>query len=249
MIPYFSLENIQLGPITIQVWGAFVAFGILIATYTSAKFFKKQGGLGKEIYDVAFWIIISAFIFARIFHVFLYDPGFYLTNPEQIIAFWHGGFSIMGGFVGSIIAFLLMKLDWQTYVDPLIYGLPLGIGCGRIGCFLIHDHPGTLTDFFLGVRQSDGVIRHDHGLYLSINGFILALIFFYLSKRKWHKGFYAQVFLVWYGIVRFFLDFYRLIDVKYWGLTPAQYISILMFISGVAWWYYSKNKKYENNVT
>lgn len=145
----------------------------------------------------------------------------------------------MGGFAGALAAFLIYarkkRLNLIASADALIFGLPLGLGCGRIGCFLVHDHPGTMTDFFLGVKQSGGGAIHDHGLYLSLNGFALALAFYLLSRKKRKEGFFVQVFLIWYGAVRFFLDFFRAQDAVYLGLTPAQYFSILMFATGLIW--------------
>jgi phosphatidylglycerol:prolipoprotein diacylglycerol transferase len=37
-------------------------------------------------------------------------------------------------------------------------------------------------------------------------------------------GTYIAIFCIWYGVVRFILDFYRAVDVRYLGLTPAQYL-------------------------
>lgn len=239
MIPYFQFETLQIGPITLQVWGMLVALGILIGAWTSARFAEKRGEKREFIYNVAFWIILGSFVGARFFHVFIYEPNFYLNNPHEILKIWHGGFSVLGGFVGALVAYLiyakLNKFNWIEKTNVIIYGLPLGLGCGRIGCFLIHDHPGTLTDFALGVQQPGGGARHDHGLYLSINGFILAFVFYLLSKKDRWPGFFLQVFMIWYGIVRFFLDFWRIIDSRYFGLTPAQYGSVLMVVIGIFW--------------
>lgn len=109
--------------------------------------------------------------------------------------------------------------------------------------FLGHLHPGTETAFFLGVKYPDGIIRHDLGLYLSINGLVLFLIFLILLKKKVKQGTFIIVFLLWYGVIRFLLDFLRahdgnMVDTRYYNLTPAQYASILIFVLGVVIWKY-----------
>ncbi|MBI4122000.1 MAG: prolipoprotein diacylglyceryl transferase [Parcubacteria group bacterium] len=239
MIPYFELTQIHLGPLTIQVWGTMVALGILIGAAASTRFGVRLGLDKDRLQRAAFWVVLSAFIGARLFHILAYDPATYLADPWETFKIWHGGFSAMGGFIGAVIGYVvwvrLHKINWLKYADALVYGLPLGMGCGRIGCFLIHDHPGTLTNSPLGVRYPDGQVRHDHGLYLAIDGFLLALVFFILAKKKRPDGFFCQLFLVWAGLVRFFLDFYRLLDARYFGLTPAQYGSVIMVVAGVAW--------------
>ncbi len=238
MIPYFQFTTIHLGFITIQVWGLLVALGILVATTVAARKAKNDGLDPNLVWDFAFWVVFAAFIGARLFEVF-YNPAFYFGNPIQLLYVWNGGLSEMGGFIGAVIALVwylkLHQLDVKRYADAVAFALPLGFGIGRIGCFLIHDHPGTLTHFILGVKYPDG-IRHDHGLYLSIEGFLLFFFFVYLSKRGVKTGTYVYAFLIIHGTVRFFLDFLRIIDVRYFYLTPAQYMSMLMVAAGIFLW-------------
>lgn len=246
MIPYFQFTTIELGPITIQVWGLMVAVGILAGAWAGTKMAKSRGLDSKVIWDLVVWVIVGAFVFARIFHV-IYEPGTYLNDPFELVRIWHGGFSVMGGFLGAVIVGVLYlrrrKVDVWSYADAAVFGLPLGLFIGRIGCFFIHDHPGMLTNFFLGVGYPDGV-RHDHGLYLSINSLVLFLFFLWLVHKKARIGTYLVAFLVWYGVARFFLDFFRatdgaIVDSRYLGLTPAQYSAIIMVAAGIWIW----NKK------
>lgn len=242
MIPYFQLQTIHLGPVGIQVWGTMVALGILLGAKASEYMLKRRGLDPKFVWEALGWIMVGAFVFARLFHILFYDASFFLAHPEQIIAFWHGGMSISGGFLGAVLAavwFMRKKgVDVWAYTDAMLFGLPLGLFVGRIGCFLIHDHPGTASDFFLAVEYPDGVARHDHGLYLSLNGLLLFLAFVWMVKRKVRQGMFIVVFLVWYGVARFGLDFLRaregaIVDERYLGLTPAQYLSLLMVCAGI----------------
>lgn len=242
MIPYFEFTQFNLGPVPVQVWGLMVALGILCATWVAGRFAEHRGQDGEVMWDTVFWAILGAFIFARVFHVFFYELSFYLENPSQILAIWHGGWSSVGGFLGGAIGGLwyLKKrnVDVWAYADTAVFGLPVGLFLGRIGCFLIHDHPGTATDFILGVEYPDGIVRHDHGLYLALNGLLMSLVFAYLAKRNAKTGTYIVTFLVWYGLVRFPLDFLRadsgaIVDKRWLGLTPAQYFALLMVAVGV----------------
>lgn len=242
MIPYIEFTQFSLGPLTIHVWGIFVALGFLLGTWACARFAKEQGLQAKIFWDALAWIIIGSLLVGRIFHVFFYEPEFYLAHPGSIFAIWEGGMSIMGGFVGALFFgvwyLYARKVDIWKYVAVGIFGLPLGLFVGRIGCFLIHDHPGTPTHFFLGVLYPDGVVRHDHGLYLSLNGLVLFLFFLWMRKQKINPEAYPIVFLLWYGTVRFFLDFFRategaIVDERYLSLTPAQYASIGMVLLGL----------------
>jgi len=174
MIPYIYFPHFSVGPLTIQVWGLMVALGFLIGATVSARMIKKQGLDAVMLWDLLVWILIASMVGARLFHILFYEPSYYFAHPFEIMAIWNGGMSSMGGFAGAVIAsiwFLRRRhVDVWKYADAAIFGLPLGYGIGRIGCFFIHDHPGTATDFFLGIRYPDGMIRHDLGLYLFLNG-------------------------------------------------------------------------------
>jgi phosphatidylglycerol:prolipoprotein diacylglycerol transferase len=178
--------------------------------------------------------------------VFFYDFSFYQKNIAEIIAIWHGGMSSLGGFVGAALTILLFVLkkklslkNFLPYLDIGALGLWLGWGIGRIGCFLIHDHPGTLSNFALAVKYPGGA-RHDLGLSDSLLGFGIFFLFFILYKTKVIKigsGMLIRWSVFAYAVVRFFLDFLRATDlarsdVRYFYLTPAQW-GMLVVVLGL----------------
>jgi phosphatidylglycerol:prolipoprotein diacylglycerol transferase len=252
MIPSFSLTSFSIGPLTVQVWGMLVALGFVVGAGAAGWMAKKRGLKANIVYDLAPWLVIAGMVGGRLGHVLLYDPGYYLARPLEIVALWEGGMSVFGGFLACIacgVWYLKKKqVDVHAYADVLVFGLPVGKIFGRIGCFLIHDHPGTLTDFALGVRYPDGEVRHDLGLYLAINALVMAAVFFWLAKRGARQGTYIVIFLIWYGIVRFSLDFLRVVDVRYAGLTPGQYLSLLFVLGGIGYGLWIKHgvKKQES---
>jgi len=237
MIPYFSLTTLSLGPITLHAWGLFVALGFLLGGFMAARFAKQRGDDPQIIWDLLVWVAIAGMIGGRLGHVLFYDPGYYAAHLMEVFEIWKGGLSIYGGFILASITGLLYlrhrKFDIYRYTDIVAFGMPFGMWIGRIGCFLIHDHPGTLTDFALGMRFPDGAVRHDLGLYESINAFFMAMFMLWLSRKARPVGTYLAVFSIWYGVTRFVLDFLRVIDVRYFGLTPGQYFSMVLFGFGV----------------
>ncbi|HTK04664.1 MAG TPA: prolipoprotein diacylglyceryl transferase [Candidatus Eisenbacteria bacterium] len=253
MIPYFRYTFIPIGPVRIQVWGLMVASGIIVATLLGRREAKRRG-LDPELFvDFGTWIMVSALIVARLFHAFAYEPAAYLADPLRILRVWEGGMSSFGGFLGAAIGALLFarkrKLDFHAYADAACYAFPLGYGIGRIGCFLIHDHPGTLSHSLLAVQYPGGA-RLDHGLLLSLVGFALFALFTFLNRRREAdrraSGRFLPLLMVFYGAIRFVLDFYRAYDLpgsdtRYLALTPAQYGSLLLVAAG-AWLFYGLRK-------
>jgi len=237
MIPYFASETYHLFGITFRTWGTLVALGYALGTFLAWRRAKAKALDPNKVLDLAFWILIAAFIGARLFHVLFYDPFYYLAHPLDAIDPRKPGYSMFGGFIGAALMFTgfvrKQELNFLTYADALVWGLPWGIGIGRIGCFLIHDHPGTFTSFFLGVRYPDGLVRHDLGLYLSLIGFATGMFFLILNRRPRGPGFWLGLFMIIEGLTRFTLDFLRIADARYFGLTPTQWLSIPLAIGGM----------------
>lgn len=238
MIPYISFTSFNIGPIAIQVWGLFVALGILSALIVSFKLAKKRELEFRRIPDLGFWVILAALIGGRIVYV-LGKLDHYLEYPIDILKVWEGGMSISGGFIFAIVAGYFYckqgRLNFWDYAEVYIFGLPLGLFIGRLGCFFIFDHPGVETSFFLGERYADGLIRHNHGLYLSLNGLLLFIAFLILNKtvKPKFRMFYMSIFLIEYGIMRFSIDFLRIGDPTFFYLTIAQYLSIFMVVIAI----------------
>jgi prolipoprotein diacylglyceryltransferase len=178
------------------------------------------------------------------------------------------GLSSYTGFAGSVVGLLVWK--WRRGIsmiavgDLSLFAFPVGWIFGRTGCFITHDHPGAITDFFLGVEnwgsptaehipffgygtnEPTGIVRHDLGFYEVLWSIAVMVLFFALATKRRRRGFYMGLICVLYAPIRFFLDFLRAEpvdqgDIRYLGLTPGQYGSIALFLTGVAvwWWIYS----------
>jgi len=236
VLPYFTLIQLHLGPIAIQAWGLFVTLGFVVGGAVASWLTKRRGLKPEVVWDMLGWLLLSSMVFGRVFFVLFYYPGYFIERPLEVFAIWQGGMSMMGGLFGAalvaIIYFKRKKLDWFQYSDAIIFGLPIGYAIGRIGCFLIHDHPGIPTSFFLGVQYPDGIIRHDLGLYEIFVGLILFLIFLAWQKRA-KVGFFLSTFLIGYGVARLLLDFLRLDDPRFAFLTAGQYFGLLLLAGGI----------------
>lgn len=238
MLPYFEWHTINLGPVQLQVWGLFVGLGFILGNYAAGWMAKRRGQEPKIVYDLLPWLVLAGLIGGRVGHVLFYDPSYYLAQPLEALEIWKGGLSMFGGLIAAVLVVMIFlrrrKVNLMSYADTLAFGLPFGIWLGRIGCFLIHDHPGTATHFILGTKFPDGVVRHDLGLYESLASLAMSLVFLWLARKPRPTGTYLATFAISYGLFRFGTDFLRVNDVRYFGLTPAQYLCFALIAIGVA---------------
>lgn len=254
MIPYFEPVAFQFGPIPIHLFGILVATGILLGVRQVVKRGEQLGLAAEDTASMTTWAIITGFLVSHVFDVLTYQPGTLLEGP-----WWKAllhlvnpadGISSFGGFLGALIGILVWvarrrahasdgasKPSLLANLDAAAYGGVTGWFFGRLGCFSAHDHPGLPTHFFLGVDYGPhfpGGVRHDLGLYEAIFTLGLMIAFRLLARRAHPAGFYLALVGVSYAPVRFGLDFLRVADERYFGLTPAQYGSIGLFVVGVA---------------
>lgn len=246
MIPYFEWRVIPLGPISLQVWGLFVSLGAALALFIAVRRAKRFGLRPDYLLDAGLWMIAAGFLFARLFHIFLYEPAYYLAQPLEMLKIWHGGLSSFGGLAGATAGFFCyawkrgfsVEMKWRV-ADVLAFGAVFGWMLGRVGCVMIHDHPGVLCPTcFLAIRTREGSARLDMALVEIVAMIPLALAFFLARRRTHREGWFVSILFMYYGVLRFILDFFRAMDLagadtRYFGLTPAQYGGILLLALGI----------------
>ncbi|MEM9731446.1 MAG: prolipoprotein diacylglyceryl transferase family protein [Myxococcota bacterium] len=264
-IPWFRLEawDIPLpfsvpvlgDTLSIQPFGVLVATGVLLGAWVAGRFAERNELDVTATGDLVTWAVVTGFIMGYLLNGFFYERETFmrvLAHPSEFFTTWLG-LSSYGGFFGGILGCFLWR--WRTnkpllpYANAVCFGLPVGWLFGRTGCFVVHDHPGKVTDFPLAVAEyhfgaPPYLPRHDLGLYEVLYSICIVALFFFLEKRRKRiTGFYCAMLPLVYAPVRFFLDFLRAApleggDVRYAGLTPAQWSSIAMLLIGLAVWRY-----------
>ena len=142
-----------------------------------------------------------------------------------------------------------------AYLDVAAFVFPVSLMIGRIGCALAHDHPGAVTSFPLAISLESPAAQdyitavyvaagraaelpasatlaqlgfHDLGVYEALYlGLIVVPMMLLLTRRSHAHGFFLSAFVLMYMPARFLLDFLRVSDVRYTGLTPAQWVAVL----------------------
>ena len=220
--------------------------GIVLAWIYIKKFILKETEYSKYIDDLISYVIIGVIIGGRLGYVIFYNFEYYINNPLEILMIWTGGMSFHGGVLGVIISTYLFckknKLSTFYFLDLISLSAPIGIFLGRIANFINSELYGTKTDFFLAVifEKVDSVSRHPSQLYEAFfEGIILFILLNFIYKKYInHKpGVLSALFLIFYSIFRFIIEFTREPDTHlglvFMELSQGQVMSILFFVVGL----------------
>ncbi len=220
--------------------------GILIGWILSKKFFISEEEIKEKFDDFITYLILGIIIGGRLGYVILYDPIYYLNNLTEIFKIWQGGMSFHGGLIGIIIVTIFFakknKSNPFKYLDIVAIVSPIGIFFGRLSNFINSELYGIETKLPWGVKftQIDNLYRHPSQIYEAIlEGIILFLIMVYFRNRGFLKtpGLISGLFLFFYSIFRFIIEFFRVPDEQLGyiilNLTMGQIISIFFLLTGI----------------
>ena len=228
-------------------------FGIILAWVYCKRFLIKDERELKLFDDLISFLIIGVIVGGRLGYVIFYNPIYYLKNPIEILMLWNGGMSFHGGTLGVIFATYLFskknKNNSFIFLDLIAMSAPIGIFLGRIANFINSELYGRQTDFLISVKfeRVDDLHRHPSQIYEAFFEGIVLFIFMNFFLRKYlykSPGVISSLFLVFYSIFRFFIEYTREPDSHigfvFLNLTQGQIISVLFFIIGLIL-FYKKN--------
>ncbi len=230
-------------------------FSIIIGWILSKKIFISDKNLKDNFDDFITYLIFGIIIGGRLGYVIFYNFEYYINNFFDIFKIWQGGMSFHGGLIGVIFASIWFAKKNNDnafkYLDVVSIVAPIGIFFGRIANFVNSELYGTETNLLWGVKfiKVDNIIRHPSQLYESLfEGLILFLILIYFRNKAFSKkpGFISGIFLFFYSVFRFVIEFFRVPDEHlgfiFFNLSMGQIISFIFFLIGI----YLIFTKYEN---
>ena len=193
------------------------------------------------------WAIIGVILGGRIGYVLFYQTNLFFTKPTYILEIWNGGMSFHGGLIGMILSIYLFSLKYKIqffYLSDLVSLVaPIGLFLGRISNFINTELYGRVTDFPLAIIYPlvDNNPRHPSQLYEAFfEGIILFLILlFYFNKKpkKYIIGTISGLFLIFYSIFRFLIEYLREPDYHlgfiFYYFSMGQLLCIPFLLAGL----------------
>lgn len=225
------MENIEFHP-----YGFVVGIAVMVGILLVEKISRIKAVSEKEFWQVIWWILLGGILGARLWHVAT-DFYLYQDNLIDIFRVWHGGLSILGAVAGGILAVVIFLLKNDRahfkerallYADLAIFGLPIAQAIGRIGNWLNNELYGLPTNlpWAITIPAENRVAGFEqfqtfHPLfaYEAVFTLLFGLLLWwnYLKAGKFFKfkiklgtGQIFIIYLLYYSVIRFFLDFLRI---------------------------------------
>jgi len=251
----FDPVAIQIFSIEIRWYSLAYIFGILIGWLYCKKILIKDKNISKLFDDLISYLIIGIILGGRLGYVIFYNLEYFLSNPIEILMIWHGGMSFHGGLLGVLASTIIYakkhNVNKFIFLDLIAGSAPIGIFLGRIANFLNSELYGRETDILWSVifTRIDNITRHPSQIYEALlEGVILFFILFFFIKKNYllKPGLISSLFLIFYSLFRFLVEFFRVPDEQvgliYLNLTIGQIISLIFLSFGFYLFFIKKNE-------
>lgn len=239
---------LDLGFIKIYWYSFFILMGVIVG-YKLAINESQKFKIPKDyMINYFFYVLIFGLLGARAYYV-IFNFAEYQNNLLDIFKVWEGGLAIHGGIIAGILVTLVYtkkyKIPFFRIADIMVISLIIGQCIGRWGNFFNGEAHGPVTTlsflqslhlpkFIIDGMYINGTYYQPTFLYESIGcliGFILLIL---IRKRKnLILGDLTSIYLIWYGIIRFFIEGLRTDSLLFFNLKAAQLVSIIMIICGI----------------
>jgi len=256
----------QIGSFRLQYYGLMyivvfvVCYALIRYRWTREDRFSNV--TSTQITDLMTVSILGVIIGGRLGYVLFYNFEYYLKHPLEIFLpfSFSGGFHFTGisgmSFHGGLVAIILFSwlyirragLSFRQMADLFIPAIPLGYTFGRIGNFINGELYGRVTDMPWGMffpLSPQRVLRHPSQLYEAFfEGIVLFIVLWNLRKVRLPEGAMLAFFLIGYGTVRFFIEFFREPDAHLGPvllfLSMGQVLCAGMIVAGVGLFFWLK---------
>jgi phosphatidylglycerol:prolipoprotein diacylglycerol transferase len=252
----FDSVAFQIMSFEIRWYSLAYILGIVIGWTLCKKVFIKNSDINEKFDDYITYLIIGIILGGRLGYVIFYNFSYYSENILDIFKIWQGGMSFHGGLLGVIASsYIFAKKNNQnifSYLDQVSLVAPIGIFFGRLANFINSELYGTTTDVPWSIIfiKVDNLSRHPSQLYEAIlEGIILFLILIYFINKNYLKkpGLISGLFLIFYSLFRFFVEYFRVPDEQIGylilNLTMGQIISLVFAATGIILFYLKNENK------
>jgi phosphatidylglycerol---prolipoprotein diacylglyceryl transferase len=262
-IPSPNTGTIDLGPLTIHMYGLMLLLAIAAAIWLTGVRWTRRGGDWDLVLKVAVWGVAAGIVGARAYHDITNWSDVSDPKWKGIFAVWEGGLGVWGGILlGSLVGALIVRREGvrvRDFMDAVAPGLLLAQGIGRWGNWWNQELYGKPTDLPWGVKidfehrvsgYEDDTTFHPTFLYEFIYDLAGVALLLLLDRRfRFRPPALFSLYVSYYTAGRFFEELLRIDPAhQFLGLRLNAWVSIVVFCASTAffvWWQFLRGGEAE----
>lgn len=234
----------------IMWYGVILAVAFMLAALYVMRRAPEFGWNPDKLLDLLLWGLPAGILGCRIYYV-VNEWDYYSQHKDEIIKIWNGGLGMYGGIIAAAIVVFVFckknKCDILSACDLVSMGFVMAQCIGRWANFVNAEAHGGATSLPWGMVINGADPVHPTFLYESLWTLAGFLFLNWYSKRRKFRGEIALIYIGWYGMIRFLLEFLRT-DSLYFGHTGLKASQMVgggcVIISAVLLTFYYVTKKY-----
>ncbi len=234
----------RIGDFTFYSFGLMLALSIIVpALFVCRPLLKRHHVPPDFIYEAIITTAVGGIVVARIWYML--EHWSETVNDFWGVVFTGEGFTWYGGLLGGVGLTMLLCL-WRKVPLGLLFniaapGLAIGYAIGRIGCQLAGDGDyGKPSDLPWAMGYPNGTVPtppgvevHPTPVYETLTMFFVFLVLYWLAKKAQPGWYVFGWYLILSGAERFLVEFIRINDIWFAGLTQPQWVAIASVVLGV----------------
>ncbi len=234
---------------TVSTFGLMLAAAFLVGSWITGLRMEEEGLDSEQAYRILVYVIIGGILGSKLYYAV--DVSIRTGRPFSELLFardgitWYGGL-ILATVVGAI-GCRINKIPVKIFADCAAVAAAIGQSIGRVGCFLVGDDYGRVTDVAWGVRFPRGAPPTDlpvHPTQLYEIAWLLPVAGFLWWRRKKSPFLFGE-YIALNGLGRLFIENWRVNEKVAVGLTEPQWIGLGLVALGVSGWIYFNTRSAE----
>jgi phosphatidylglycerol:prolipoprotein diacylglycerol transferase len=227
---------------TISTFGLMLAAAFLVGSRITGVRMAEEGLDPEQAYRILVYVIIGGILGSKLYYAV--DVSLRTGRPFADLLFardgitWYGGL-ILATVVGAI-GCRINGIPVKIFADCTAVAGAVGQAIGRVGCFLVGDDYGRVTNMPWGVRFPRGAPPTDvpvHPTQLYEVAWLLPVAGFLWWRRKKSPFLFGE-YLALNGFGRLIIENWRVNEKVAVGLTEPQWIGAGLIALGVSGWIY-----------